>query len=83
MWLEQSQAVRDAVVRNYPEMTDPVGLETLMAEENVLFGLENLKTYNVVQRALEKGKVRLHGRMFQIRSDKMFAYYSETGQYEP
>jgi carbonic anhydrase len=82
-WLEQAQPVRDAVARNYPEMTDPNDLETLMAEENVLFGLENLKTYGAVQRALKSDKVRLHGWMFQIRSAKLFTYNPENGQFEP
>jgi carbonic anhydrase len=82
-WLEQAQLVRDAVARNYPEIADPVDLETVMAEENVLFGLENLKTYGVVQRALKADKVRLHGWMFQIRAAKLFAYNSEIGQFEP
>ena len=81
-WLAQSQTVRDAVARNYPEVTDPTNLETLMAEENVLFGLENLKTYQVVQSALQAKRVRLHGWMFQIRSAKLFAYNSESGQFE-
>lgn len=82
-WLEQSQAVRAAVARNYPQITDPADLETLMAEENVLFGLENLKTYGVVERALQSDAVRLHGWMFQIRTAKLFAYNPELGQFEP
>jgi len=82
-WLEQAQSVRAAVARNYPEVTNVADLETLMAEENVLFGLENLKTYGVLQRALKEERVRLHGWMFQIRSAKLFAYNSEVGQFEP
>jgi carbonic anhydrase len=82
-WLEQSQPVRDAVARNYPAIKDPLDLQTLMAEENVLFGLENLKTYGVVQRAWAAGRVKLHGWMFQIRTAKLFAYSSESGQFEP
>lgn len=82
-WLEQSQAVRNVVARNYSEITDPAALETVMAEENVLFGLENLKTYGVVQRALEAGTVRLHGWMFQLRTASLFAYNPGSGQFEP
>jgi carbonic anhydrase len=82
-WLEQAQAVRDAVARNYPDIDDSADLETLMAEENVLFGLENLKTYSAVQRALERNAVRLHGWMFQIREARLFAYDSSSGQFEP
>lgn len=82
-WLQQSQPVRDAVARNYPEISDPDDLEVLLAEENVLFGLENLKGYGVVQRALHAEDVRLHGWMFQIRTGKLFAYHSESGQFEP
>jgi carbonic anhydrase len=81
-WLEQAQAVREAVSRNYPDVTDLSHLEILMAQENVLFGLENLKTYRAVQQALEKEKIRLHGWMFQIRSAKLFAYDSSSGQFE-
>ena len=82
-WIEQSHAVRDAVARNYPQITDPTDIETLMAEENVLFGLENLKSYSVVQRALLRNKVRLHGWMFQIRTARLFDYNPESGQFEP
>lgn len=82
-WLEQSQTVRDAVAQNHPKVTDPADLETLMAEENVLFGLENLKTYGVVQRALDTARVRLHGWMFRIRDARLSAYSSESGQFEP
>jgi len=82
-WLEQSQSVRDAVARNYPEVDDPLEMETVMAEENVLFGLENLKTYGVVQRAIASGKLRLHGWMFQLRQGSLFAYNPATGQFDP
>ena len=82
-WLEQSQPVRDVVAANYPQITEPADLETLMAEENVLLGLENLKTYRVVERALAKDSVRLHGWMFQIRTARLFAYNPEIGQFEP
>jgi len=82
-WLEQSNAVRDVVARSYPDVTDPIDLETLMAEENVLFGLENLKTYEVVKKALNEKRVRLHGWMFKIRTATLFAYDSERGQFEP
>jgi carbonic anhydrase len=82
-WLEQSQPVREAVARNYPDVKDLPQLEVLMAQENVLFGLENLKTYGAVKQALEKEKVRLHGWMFQIRTAKLFAYDSKSGQFEP
>jgi len=82
-WLEQSHSVRDVVAQTYPEITEAADLETLMAEENVLFGLENLKTYGVVERALQRDAVRLHGWMFQIRTAKLFAYSPEVGQFEP
>lgn len=82
-WIGQSHAVRDAVARNYPQVTDPADLVTLMAEENVLFGLENLKSYHVVRRALQQDKVRLHGWMFKIRTAQLFAYCPESEQFEP
>jgi carbonic anhydrase len=57
-------------------------LQTLMAEENVLFGLENLKSYTAVQRALDAGNVRLHGWMFKIGNAQLFACNPDTGQFE-
>ena len=82
-WLEQSQVVREAVARSYPEVTDLAQLAVLMAQENVLFGLENLKTYGTVQQALEKSAIRLHGWMFEIRTAQLFSYDSGSGQFEP
>jgi carbonic anhydrase len=81
-WLKQAQRVREAVNRNYPNTMSPDDRQTLMAEENVLFGLENLKTYPVVQRALADVRVQLHGWMFQIAQAKLFAFNSEQGQFE-
>ena len=82
-WLEQSRTVRETVARNYPKVTESGDLQTLMAEENVLFGLENLKTYGVVGRAVSEERVRLHGWMFQIHTAQLYAYSSESGQFEP
>lgn len=82
-WLEQAEAVREAVSGNYGHLEDSAALETLMAEENVLFGLENLKTYSVVERALAEERVRLHGWMFRIRDAKLYAFSSDSGQFVP
>jgi len=82
-WLDQAQAVREAVARSYPGISDITDLQTLMAEENVLFGLENLKTYRAVQKGLQTEHLRLHGWMFAIADAKLFAYSSESGQFEP
>lgn len=79
-WLEQASPVARAVAENYPA---PANLQTLMAQENVLFGLENLKTYGVVERALAEGKVQLHGWMFKIDTAQLYSFVPESGQFEP
>ena len=53
------------------------------AEENVLFGLENLHSYHCVQERLMDGSLRLHGWFFKIATAELFAFDPETNQFLP
>ena len=63
--------------------TKPPRTETAAAEENVLFGLDNLHSYPCVQERLMDGSLRLHGWFFKIATAELFAYDPETRQFSP
>jgi carbonic anhydrase len=76
-WIEVAAPVRDLVRSRYGNHV------TAAVEENVLFGLENLRTYPAVAKRLADGALRLHGWCFKIATAEMFAYDPETGQFTP
>lgn len=80
-WLELATPVRELIQRDYSHLTDPEERLTAAGEENVLFGLENLKTYPAVQKRLKEGSLRLHGWFFKIATAEMFAYDSNSQQF--
>ena len=53
------------------------------AEENVLFGLDNLHSYQCVQARLGDGSLGLHGWFFKIATAELFAYDPEMRQFVP
>jgi len=82
-WLELAAPVRVLLERNYQHITDPQARITAAAEENVLFALENLRTYPAVQARLEAGDLRLHGWFFKIATGELFAYDAAAEQFRP
>src|SRR5881296_3235808 len=46
-WLKLAAPVRELLANNYRHLTDDTARQTAAAEENVLFALENLRTYPV------------------------------------
>ena len=58
-------------------------METAAAEENVLFGLDNLHSYPCVQERLDGRLARLHGWFFKIATAELFAYDPDTQQFSP
>jgi carbonic anhydrase len=82
-WLEIARPVREVLARDYQHLTDPTARATAAAEENVLFALENLRSYPCVQRRLADGSLHLHGWFFKIASAELFAYDPEVNQFTP
>lgn len=82
-WLELASPVRDLIERDYRHLTDHEERTTAAAEENVLFALENLRTYPAVKSRLADGTLRLHGWFFRIATAEMFAYDPVTQQFQP
>ena len=79
-WLELAAPVRELVERDYAHL-DEDEKTTCAAEENILFALENLRTYPAVAKNIATETLRLHGWFFKIATGQMFAYDHEQGQF--
>jgi len=83
-WLEIAAPVRTLMNNNYPDLKKGSEAQiTAASEENVLFAVENLRTYPSVAAKLEAGSLRLHAWFFKISSAELFAYDPEAKQFEP
>lgn len=82
-WLELAAPVRELIKRDYFHLTDFNEKATAAAEENVLFALENLRTYPAIQSRLAEGSLRLYGWFFRIETAEMFAYDPASQQFQP
>ena len=77
-----AKSVQELIARGYQHLQAEARVN-LAAEENVLFAIENLKTYPVVQTRLANGSLHLHGWFFEIATAELFAFHPETKQFEP
>ena len=82
-WLTLAAPVLETMKKDYAHLHDARARENAAAEENVLFGLDNLHSYPCVQARLADGTLRLHGWFFKIATAELFAYDPETRQFSP
>lgn len=82
-WLSLAQPVKEAVMNRYQHLETPEARANAAAEENVLYGLESLKTYPCVQRRLKDGTLSLHAWFFEIATAGLFAYDPVKQQFAP
>jgi len=82
-WLNLATPVVDILKKNYTHLHDSRMRETAAAQENVLFGLDNLHSYSCVQERLMDGSLRLHGWFFKIATAELFAYDPENRLFAP
>ena len=82
-WLHLAEPVVTTLKKEYSHLTAPEERQTALAEENVLFGLDNLHSYACVQERVAAGTLQLHGWFFQIATAQLFAYDPETRQFSP
>lgn len=82
-WLGLAGPVLRVIESDYRHLTDRGARITAAAEENVLFALENLRTYPAVRAGLEAGSLRLHGWFFKIATAEFFAFDPEQRQFVP
>ncbi|MEW6302431.1 MAG: carbonic anhydrase [Verrucomicrobiota bacterium] len=82
-WLEVAAPVRRVIQESYSHIKEADARHTAAAEENVLFGMDNLRAYPCVAERLKAGKLRLHAWFFKIATAELFAFDPETAQYQP
>ncbi len=82
-WLNLAAPVLDSLKKDYGHLRDDDERSTAAAQENVLFGLDNLHSYPCVQERLADGSLQLHGWFFKIATAELFAYDPETRQFMP
>ena len=82
-WLKLAAPVLDTLKNDYSNFHSLTERSNAAAEENVLFGLDNLHSYACVQNRLMDGSLRLHGWFFEIATAELFAYDPETRQFSP
>lgn len=80
-WLRLADPVREVLRTQYAHLSDRAARVGAAAEENVLFGLENLRSHECVSRRLADGTLRLHAWYFQIATALLFAYDPSTRQF--
>ena len=82
-WLDLAKPVRRVVEEGYSHLVSNDDKIRAAEEENVLFALENLYTYPLVQQRLAKGTLHIHGWFFNIANAQLFAYDPEQRQFMP
>ena len=82
-WLKLAAPVLETMKSDYAHLCEIAARENAAAEENVLFGLDNLHSYTCVQERLMAGTLRLHGWFFKIATAELFAYDPESRQFSP
>lgn len=80
-WLELASPVRELIDTKYAHLNKHEERTTAAAQENVLFGLDNLRTYPLVQDKLQEGSLHLHAWFFKIATAEIFAYDPITQQF--
>jgi carbonic anhydrase len=82
-WLKLADPVRQTIESQYTHVEGAREREDAAAEENVLFALENLRTYSCVAARLADGSLHIHGWFFKIDTAALFAYDPEAKQFAP
>ncbi len=81
-WLEHAEGTRRIMWDKYQTCT-PQQLLDATTQENVLVQLENLQTHPCIADRLAKGKLKLHGWVYDIGTGEVHAYDPETKQFAP
>ena len=80
-WLAVAAPVEATLRERYGHLTAPEARSNAAAQENVLFALENLRTYPALRMRLAEGTLHLHGWFFKIATAELFAYDPDGRQF--
>lgn len=80
-WLRHALRARTIVEQHYGELEGEEERRDVLARENVLVQLENLRTIPAVAHRLDRGELHLHGWLY--RDGAVDAYDVHRGQFTP
>lgn len=81
-WMEIIGPTRDTV-KAACAMSPDLDAQRALEQASVRVGLDNLRTYPFVARAIEDGQLQLHGAIFDIGEGLLRTLDDETGQFLP
>ena len=79
-WLREASRIPEILAERYADL-DPEQRLTAAVEENVLFQLENLRTYDFIARRLDAGQLALSGWVYQIATGRIFDYDPDSEEF--
>lgn len=79
-WLAHAEASAEIVCTCYQGLT-PDDRWNVIAQENVLVQLENLRTHPAVLTALAAGELRIHAWVYKMETGQVFTYDPDAGQF--
>ena len=82
-YLRHAEKTLEIMETSYADVTDPIQRVSLAIRENVLVQLKNLKTHPSVADAIERGKLSLHGWIYQIETGQVKSYSPEEARFLP
>lgn len=80
-WVELLAGIRDEVMQQVP-MADPLERQRALEQMAVRHSLQNLATFDFVTKAIEKGRLALHGAWFSISEGELQWLDWSTGEFE-
>jgi carbonic anhydrase len=81
-WLAHGEVARRVVMDAYPKQPEDQTVE-LLAHENVVAQLDNLRTHPSIASKLARGDVTLHGWMYEIPTGRLEAWDAQRGAFVP
>lgn len=81
-WLKHARRTDDIMKTQYRHLSGKA-LVSATVEENVLVQVENLKTHDFIQDAINQGEVAIHGWVYKFETGEVFFYDTDDGQYHP
>ncbi|MDX2153850.1 MAG: carbonic anhydrase [Bryobacteraceae bacterium] len=81
-WVRYAEVARRIVEENYPDL-EGQELTHVLAQENVLAQLDNLRTHPSVAARMARGQLNLHGWIYHLHTAEVMAYDGETQHWVP
>jgi carbonic anhydrase len=79
-WIKYARPAKEAIDSEQAELEEAARHRAIV-ERNTLLQVENLKSYPVVQEAMEKGELKLHAWLYELENGYVRYYDAINGGY--